>query len=126
MIDLFSEFVHISHLVNDKNFSFEVLLIEEEELRCSDGRGSWRRRGASVKDRKLLNVFDRVVFEGYRDFLKFLPKDIEGYFTNKILALELGISVRLAQKITYCLSRMGAISIAGKRGNALLFQVTQN
>ena len=124
LIDLFFELVHMASLIEDRNFSLEVLLIEEEELRCNDGRGSWRRRGVSVKDRKLLNVFDRIVFRDSRDFLEFLPKELDEYFTNKVLALKLGISVKLAQKITYCLRKMGAISIAGKKRNELLFQVS--
>ena len=124
LVDLFYELVHTVSLIGDRNFSLEVLLIEEEELRCNDGRGSWRRRGVSVKDRKLLNVFDRIVFRDSRDFLEFLPKELDEYFTNKVLALKLGISVKLAQKITYCLRKMGAISIAGKKRNELLFRVS--
>jgi len=124
LTDLFYELVHTPSLIGDRNFSLEVLLIEEEEVRCDDGRGSWRRRGVSVRDRKLLNVFERIVFEDSQDFLEFLPKELDRYFTNKVLALKLGISVRLAQKITYCLSKMGVISIAGKKRNELLFQVT--
>ena len=124
LTDLFYELIHAPSLIKDRNFSLEVLLIEEEEVRCNDGRGSWRRRGVSVKDRKLLNVFDRIVFEDSRDFLEFLPKQLDGHFTNKVLASKLGISVRLAQKITYCLRKMGAISVAGKKRNELLFQVS--
>ena len=124
LTDLFYELVHAPCLVKDRNFSLEVLLIEEEEVRCNDGTGSWRRRGVSVKDRKLLKVFDRVVFRDSRDFLQFLPKELDGYFTNRVLALKLGISIRLAQKITYCLRKMGAISIVGKKKNELLFQVS--
>jgi hypothetical protein len=124
LTDLFYELVYAPSLIKDRNFSLEVLLIEEEEVRCNDGRGSWRRRGVSVKDRKLLNVFDRIVFEDSRDFLEFLPKELDGHFTNKVLASKLGISVRLAQKITYCLRKMGAISIAGKKRNELLLKVS--
>ena len=124
LIDLFYELVHMPSLIENRNFSLEVLLVEEEELRCYDGRGSWRKRGASVKDRKLLNVCDRIIFRDSRDFLEFLPKELKGYFTNKVLSLKLGISVNLTQKITYCLRKMGAISIAGKKRNELLFQVT--
>jgi hypothetical protein len=123
LTDLFYELVHAPSLIKDRNFSLEVLLIEEEEVRCNDGKGSWRRRGVSIKDRKLLNVFDRTVFEDSRDFLEFLPKELDGYFTNKVLASKMGISVRLSQKITYCLRKMGAISIAKKKRNELLFQV---
>ena len=124
LLDLFYELVHTPSLIKDRNFSLEVLLIEEEELRCNDGRGSWRRRGASVKDRKLMQVFDRVIFEDSRDFLEFLPKELDGCFTNRVLALRLGIPVNLSQKITYCLRRMGVVSIAGKKGNELLFKIS--
>jgi hypothetical protein len=123
LIDLFHELVHSASVLGNGNFSLEVLLIEEEEVRCNDGKGSWRRRGVSLKNRKLLNVFERIVFEDSGDYLRFLPKDLDGHFTNKALALNLGISVRLAQKITYCLRRMGAISIAGKKRNELLFRI---
>jgi hypothetical protein len=124
LTDLFYELVHTPSLIKDRNFSLEVLLIEEEEVRCNDGRGSWKNRGVSVKDRKLLNVFDKIAFEDRQDFLKFLPPELDGSFTNKVLASKLGISVALAQKITYCLRKMGVISIAGKRKNQLLFQVS--
>jgi hypothetical protein len=124
LIDLFYELVHTASLIGDRNFSLEVLMIEEEEVRCNDGRGSWSRRGVRIKDRKLLNVFERIVYRDNRDFLEFLPKELEQYFTNKVLALKLGISVKLAQKITYCLRKMGVISIAGKKRNELLFYVS--
>ena len=124
LLDLFYELVHTPSLIKDRNFSLEVLLIEEEELRCYDGRGTWRRRGVSIKDRKLLRVFERFAFEDSRDFLEFLPKELDEYFTNEVLASKLGISIGLARKITYCLRRMGAISIAGKKRNELLFHVS--
>jgi hypothetical protein len=39
LLDLFHELVYAPSLIKNANFSFEVLLIEEEELRCYDGRG---------------------------------------------------------------------------------------
>ncbi|MEJ2281873.1 MAG: hypothetical protein P8X97_08235 [Candidatus Bathyarchaeota archaeon] len=45
LLDIFYELVHLSDLFKSKNFSFEVLFIEEEESRCNDGKGSWRRKG---------------------------------------------------------------------------------
>ena len=113
--------VHLPSLITHENFSFEVLFIEEEEQRCDDGKGSWRRKGISIKDRKLIKIFNSVVFEDKTDFLKILPNDMDERFTNKILAKKMGISVRLAQKITYCLRKMNVISIAGKKKRELLF-----
>ena len=123
LVDLFYELVHLSYLVKHSNFSFEVLLIEEEELRCNDGSGSWRRRGVSIKDRKLLTVSDRVIFEDSQGFLRFLPFDIGESFTNKLLMKKLGVTISLAQKITYCLRKMDLISIIGKKRKELVFEV---
>ncbi len=125
-VDLFYELVHLPSLAKDGNLSLEVLLIEEEELRCHDDKGSWMRKRAKTVDRRLLNVIDRIVLKDSQDFLRFLPKELDACFTNKALAQKLEISTRLAQKITYCLRRMNAISIAGKNRNELLFQVSQN
>ena len=125
LIDLFYELVHIPSLISNSNFTLEVLLTEEEELRCDDGKGSWRKKGVSVKDRKLLNVVERHVFEDNVDFIEFLPKELNSYFTNKVLASKLGISIKVVQKITYCLRKMGVISIVGKKRNELLFQITR-
>ena len=44
---LFKELVSIPELIKKRNFSVEVLLIQEEEIRHDDGRGSWRRKGPS-------------------------------------------------------------------------------
>ena len=51
LTDLFRELVRVPEFIKEVNFSLEVLLIDEEEIRIDDGRGSWRRRGASIKDR---------------------------------------------------------------------------
>ena len=123
LFDLFGELVHVADLFNLKNFSFEVLLIEEEELRCNDGKGSWRRRGVSITDRKLLRVFSSIVFENKVDFLRFLPDDLAGPFTNKLLASKLGISVRVAQRITYCLRKMNVLVVYGNKKRELLFRI---
>jgi biotin operon repressor len=96
-------------------------MIEEEEVWCNDGRGSWRRKGASIEDRKLVHVFERRIFEHKTDFLKVLPKDLPDPFSNKDLAESLGISVNQSRKMTYSLRRIGTITHVGKNGNQMLF-----
>ena len=123
LTDLFDELIWIPHLAGEDNFSMEVLMIEEEEIRCADGKGSWRRRGVSIKDRKLLDVVERVRFVEGGDFLRFLPSDLDQPFTNRSLAREIGVSVRQSRRITYCLKKMGAIREVGKRRNELLFEM---
>ncbi|MCW4019645.1 MAG: hypothetical protein NWF14_00220 [Candidatus Bathyarchaeota archaeon] len=122
LTDLFDELVRIPGLVGEENFGLEVLMIEEEEIRCADGKGSWRRRGVSIKDRRLLKVGECARFSGREDFLGFLPSGLVQPFSNRGLAECLGVRVRLARRMTYCLRKMGALRVVGKDGNALLFE----
>ena len=123
IVDLFYELVFLSELVEDKNFSFEILLIEEVEERCNDRRGSWRRRGISIKDRKLLRVFEREVFENRQSYHRFLPFKKNEIFTNRLLSIRLGVSLRLARKISYCLRKMKLIELCCTRKKQYLFKV---
>ena len=121
LVDLFYELVSIPDLIAKENFSLEVLMIEEEEIRCNDGKGSWRRRGVSIKDRRLINVTGRVLFRNEIDFLRFLPSGLKRTFTNRSLADLTGVSIYLIRKMTYCLRKMGAIRMVDKNGRELIF-----
>ena len=123
LVDLFNELVHLPDMINSKNFSLEVLLIKEEEIRCDDGRGSWKRRGVSIRNRKLIDVVERVLFRDEKDFLRFLPSELFEPFTNRDLSRSIGVSINLARKITYCLRKMDVIAEDGKRGRELLFHI---
>ena len=120
--DLFAELIRISSLFSNGNLSIEVLMIAVEEIWCNDGRGSWRRKGASIEDRKLIRVFEREIFESKADFLKFLPKDLPDTFSNRNLAESLGISINQSRKMTYSLRKMGAIKQVGNNRNQMLFE----
>lgn len=121
LTDLFNELIRIPSLVSKGNISIEVLMIESEEIWCNDGKGSWRRRDVSIKDRKLIRVFERKIFENKADFLKVLPKDLPDPFSNKDLAKSLGISVNQSRKVTYSLRKIGTLMQVGKSRNQMLF-----
>ncbi len=121
-LDVFFELVHIPNLLAHPNFSLEILLIQEEEIRRGDGRGSWRRSGVSIVDRRLIGVIDRILLENPADMISFLPPRLAQPFSNQDLALALNISRRLAGKMTYCMQMLGVIIICGKRNRANLFK----
>jgi hypothetical protein len=124
LLDLFNEVVWIPQLCKEPTFELEVLMVEEEEIQCNDGRGSWLRRGASIKNHNLVSVVDNAMLTGIQDYAAFLPKTLDQPFTNKQLAAHLGISLRLAGRITYVLREMGALEVTGKVERVLLFQVS--
>jgi len=121
LMHVFEELVSIPELMARPNFSLEVLLIREEEVRRKQPGGRWRRKGWGTYDRKLIDVVGRVVLDSPSDICGLLPDGLPDPFTSRELAGALGESRRLAQKTAYCLRRMGAAEVAGKRGNALLY-----
>ena len=120
---LFVELVSLPTLIEHRNFSLEVLLTREEEIRCDDGRGSWRRKGWSVFDRRLIEVLRKHLFKTAADFLKLVPQNLQEPFSTKDLADGIEQPHWLAQKMAYCLRNMGLIHVAGKKGNAFLYAI---
>jgi hypothetical protein len=123
--DLFKELIRIPDLINDPHFSIEVILTQEEHIWCEDGWGSWRRKGVSIKDRKLLAVVEQIRLLSKEDFLQLLPHKLKYPFSNKELAACSNSNLHQAQKMTYCLRKMGTLKQAGKHGNQLLYDLNE-
>jgi hypothetical protein len=121
--DVFRELVHIPVLMRHPNLSLEVLLTREEVVWREDGEGSWRRKGRSIADRRLLEVISRSVFNAPGDFRAFIPSDLPQIFTVADLSEHTREPRYLAQKMAYCLREMGVVEQTGKRGRALTYQV---
>ena len=121
ILNIFEELVSIPTFIIHSNFEVEVILTREEEIRVNDGKGSWRRKGWSNIDRKLVDIVDRKLFSAPKDFLRLIPDTIEEPFTTKTLAETLKIPRRLVQKMTYCMRKMEILRVIGKEGNAHLY-----
>jgi hypothetical protein len=119
--DVFEELVHIPKLLSSPNFSLDVLLIQEEEVRRYDGRRGWRRRGWVTHERRLLQVVDQHLFETPEDIVALIPPTLPEPFTTSDLAAAVGKRRRLARKMAYCLREMGVLAPVGKQGNAILY-----
>ena len=120
-INIFRELIYISDLISNPNLSIEVLLIQAEEIRINDGLGSWKRKGWSIHDRKLLRILDNKLFSSSTQFLGFIPNNLEIPFSNQNLANSLNISIKLARMMTYSLRRMNLLKVVRKVGRSFLF-----
>ena len=123
MEDLFWEMVSFPHLLVNPNFSLEVLLIREEEVRRYDGKRNWRWSGWVIEERRLLGVADRRLFEEAADLQALFPEKLGESFTTRDLAEAMGIRRQLAQKMAYCLRKVRVFELKGKRGRANLYGV---
>ena len=119
--DLFWELVSIPQLLLNPNFSLEVLMIRQEEVRRYDGKRKWRRKKWVLEGRRLLEVMDQRSFGHSADWLKFLPDGLES-FTTSDLATRMNTRRDLAQKMAYCLREAKMIELIGKCGRANLYR----
>lgn len=123
--DLFWEMVSVPWLPANPNFSVEVLLIKEEEVRRYVGGRKWRNRGWRTEERRLLEVVDRRVFNQPADWRDLLPQSLGGTFTTHDLAESLHIDRTLAQKMAYTLRGMNVVELIGKQGRGNLYKIAK-
>ncbi len=123
LLDVFAELVHIAPLLPHPHLQLVVLLTQQEEVWRDDGQGSWRRRGWSIVDRRLLAVTAQERFTMPAALLALLPQTLAQPFTNRELAEAMNGQMRLAQKITYTLAHCDMLAQVGKQGNAHLYRI---
>jgi hypothetical protein len=121
--DLFRQLVRLPALLNEPNFSLDLLLIQMEEVWCDDGRGSWRRKKWSIGDRRLLGVVGQMYLGNAKALVEqLLPDNLPPCFTSAELAAAIGRPRAVAQQMAYCLRHLEQIEVTGKQGNALLYR----
>ncbi|RMG85067.1 MAG: hypothetical protein D6712_10115 [Chloroflexi bacterium] len=118
--DVFNELVRIPFAFQFPNFSLEVLLIEAEEWWIDDQKGSWRRKGWSVYDHRLIEVQHAHHFSTAEQLLTLLPP-VPEIFTSADVATSGKLKRRLAQRMLYCFKALGLINEVGKRGRAICY-----
>jgi hypothetical protein len=124
---VFAELVSFPDLLGHPNFTLEVLLIREEEVRQRDASGerrNWRRKGWATQERRLLEVLSSHRLSCPEDAAGLLPAALPEPFTTRELATASGQPVWLSQKMAYCLRQMGMLSVVGKRGQSTLYERT--
>jgi len=121
--DVCAELVSFPSLLSHPNFTLEVALVEEEEVRRPDAKKGWRRGGYVIEERRLLDVVDSVQLGSAEDLIHLLPDGLPDPFTTADLAKALGRSRHLAQEVAYCLRVSGAVNTVGRDKRGILYQL---
>jgi hypothetical protein len=118
---VFFELVSFPALLKHPNFSIELAMIQEEEIRRFKEGTHWRNHGWQTVERRLIKVLETVCYENPAQMAGFLPESLPEHFTTADLSKKASISRGLAQKMAYCLREMGAIKQVGKRNRSNLY-----
>jgi hypothetical protein len=121
--DVCAELVSFPTLLSHPNFTLEVALIEEEEVRRPDTKKGWRRGGFVIEERRLVAVREMVVIDSPIALLDLLPEGLPDPFTTADLATGLGRSRHLAQEVAYCLRESGAVATIGRDKRGILYRL---
>jgi hypothetical protein len=120
--DLFKALLYAPELPTLPGLSIELALVDVLERRALDGKGSWRRKGASITGKALLQYHETMVLNSIRDYARFIPFKTGEPFTVKTFAEKAGISTDIAGKALYVLTGIKAVERTGKAGNAYVYQ----
>jgi hypothetical protein len=123
IVDAFAELVSLPRLLLHPNFSLEILLTQEEEVRRHEPGRVWRRKGWVIVERRLLDVVQRHPIERAVGLQRFLPYGLPTPFTTRDLAAGLQVPRDLAQKMAYCLRKVGALQVEGRRRDGKLYSL---
>jgi hypothetical protein len=121
--DLFNCLLYAPELTALPGLSIELALVDVTEKRIRDGRGSWRRRGISIRDREMAAWHGCLSLARPADYRRFVPFGRKETFTIRNLAEKTGIDAGLARKCLYVLTKMGLVARVGKQGNALVYRI---
>lgn len=121
--DVCAELVSFPSLLSHPNFTLEVALVHEEEVRRPDATKGWRRGGFVIEERRLVDVRDTIELSCPADLLQLIPGSLPDPFTTADLAAALGRSRHQAQEVAYCLRVSEAVSVVGRDGSGIIYRL---
>ncbi|MCL1928449.1 MAG: FaeA/PapI family transcriptional regulator [Treponema sp.] len=120
--DIFDELVYVPELLKLRKLTIEIIYVDAVERRCNDGKGSWRRKGVSIKDRSLENRREGITLKKKADWIKhFLP--LKNECSTKTLAEAANVSPEEARKTLYTLRKAGYLEKIRKQGRSWVYRI---
>lgn len=123
--DVFHELVYFTKAFPHPNLEVELAQVEIEEWRYPGHgrRRRWRRNDCVIEDQKLIKILATHRLREAADLTRLAPCKLPARFHTGHIATALGIDRWVAQRIAYCWRHMGAASVVGKQGNAVMYQL---
>ena len=121
---IFAALASIPTVLAHSNFTLEVVITVEEEVRVPHERRNRRRGGWTAVDRRLVEIVETHRIEAMADLFSMLDAELPAEFTTTDLARAMRLSRRLGQQAAFCFRAAGLSEICGKVGNALVYRRT--
>lgn len=119
----FSELYKIKMFLKNPNLRLRLVLMDVEEYRLLNGWSKDKKKGSSRFDRIPVTLAEEVEINCLKDYMQFVPYELEGSFTSKEFAKAAHIPVPLAQTVLNILYHVGTVTRVGKEGSQYLYHV---
>lgn len=121
----FIELYKIKMFLNDPNLRLKLVLLDMEEYRLLNGWSRDKKKGSHRYDRIPKQLVEEVCVDSPKDYMQFVPYDLEEPFTSEQFAKAAHIRRPLAQTVLNILTHVGCVEHVGKKGNSILYNVRE-
>ncbi|MBO5166506.1 MAG: hypothetical protein J6B90_07900 [Lachnospiraceae bacterium] len=121
----FKELYKIKMFLKDPNLRLKFALIDMEEYRLLNGWSRDKKKGSCRYDRIPSRLAEEVSVENVRDYLQFVPYDLQEPFNSEQFAKAAHIRKPLAQTVLNILTYVECVERVGKEGNSYLYKVKE-
>ncbi len=119
----FLELYKIKMFLKNPNLRLRFDLIDLEEYRLLNGWSKDRKKGSVRYDRIPAALVEEVEINTLKDYMRFIPAELEDDFTSREFAKAAHIRVSLAQTVLNILYEVGIVTRVGKKGNMYLYAI---
>ena len=121
----FRELYKISSFLGHPNLSVKLILLNIEEYRLQDGWGRDGKRGSHRYDRVPTQIVGETLLTEPRDYMQFIPYDLDEPFTARELAAGCGFPRSSFSTEALILRKLGVIEQVGKKGRSYLYRAAE-
>lgn len=121
----FAELYKIKAYLKNPNLHLKFAFLDMEEYRLLNGWSRDKKRGSSRYDRIPSRLVEEVCIDSVRDYMQFVPYELEEPFTSQQFAKAAHIRKEIAQTALNILTYVECVERVGKKGNSYLYQVRE-
>lgn len=123
---VFPELYKIKMFLKNPNLRLKLVLMDMEEYKLLNGWSRDKKKGSSRYDRIPTQLVEEVEINCPKDYMQFVPYELEDEFTVKDFGKSAHIPVSLAGTTVNILLYIGVITRTGKKGNAYLYTIHEH
>ncbi|MGN1147204.1 MAG: hypothetical protein ACI4TB_02200 [Lachnospiraceae bacterium] len=121
----FVELYKIKMFLKDPNLHLKFVLLDMEEYRLLNGWSYDKKKGSHRYDRIPSRLVEEIYVDSSKDYMQFVPYELEEPFTSEQFAKAAHIRKPLAQTVLNILTHVECVERVGKKGNSILYCVRE-